>query len=159
MSPGASWASKVKAIRDDVVVQDGTGETVAVADTGIDDTHPDFAGRIATKIARGRLNDASDPNGHGTHVAGSVLGDGSASNGQYQGIAPKAKLIFQSLLDSKGGLGGGLPLDLNDLFDEAYVGGARIHNNSWGARIRHRCTTSIAKRSMSLFESILTCSS
>jgi serine protease AprX len=114
------------------LTQDGTGETVAVADTGIDDTHPDFAGRIATKIARGRLNDASDPNGHGTHVAGSVLGDGSASNGQYQGIAPKANLIFQSLLDSKGGLGG-LPLDLNDLFDEAYVGGARIHNNSWGA--------------------------
>jgi serine protease AprX len=115
------------------LVQDGTGETVAVADTGIDDTHPDFAGRIVTKIARGRINDASDPNGHGTLVAGSVLGDGSASNGQYQGIAPKANLVFQSLLDSHGRLGGGLPLDLNDLFDEAYVAGARIHNNSWGA--------------------------
>jgi serine protease AprX len=112
--------------------QDGTGQTVAVADTGIDDTHPDFQGRIAGKIARGRSGDTSDPNGHGTHVAGSVLGDGKASGGQIKGTAPKAQLFFQSLLDASGRLGG-LPLDLNDLFDEAYQAGARIHNNSWGA--------------------------
>ena len=114
------------------VQQDGNAQIVAVADTGIDDTHPDFAGRIVAKVARGRANDTSDPAGHGTHVAGSILGDGSASNGQYKGIAPKANLFFQSLLDANGDLGG-LPLDLNDLFDEAYQGGARIHNNSWGA--------------------------
>ena len=115
-----------------VVSQDGTGQLVAIADTGIDDQHPDFQGRITAKIARGRPNDASDPNGHGTHVAGSVLGDGSASNGLLKGTAPKATLFFQSLLDANGDLGG-LPVDLNDLFDEAYQAGARIHNNSWGA--------------------------
>ena len=114
------------------VPQDGNGQIVAVADTGIDATHPDFAGRIAGAIAHGRPNDTTDPAGHGTHVAGSVLGDGAASGGQYRGIAPKAKLFFQSLLDNKGGLSG-LPVDLNDLFDEAYKAGARIHNNSWGA--------------------------
>jgi len=112
--------------------QDGKGQIVAVADTGIDDAHPDFAGRIIAKIARGRANNATDPAGHGTHVSGSILGDGSASSGQYRGIAPKASLLFQSLLDANGELGG-LPLDLNDLFREAYQGGARIHNNSWGA--------------------------
>lgn len=111
---------------------DGTDQMVAVADTGIDDQHPDFQGRIAGKIARGRPNDASDPNGHGTHVAGSVLGDGTASQGKIKGVAPNATLFFQSLLDSNGRLGG-LPLDLNELFDEAYQAGARIHNNSWGA--------------------------
>ncbi len=115
-----------------VISQDGTGQIVAIADTGIDDQHPDFQGRIAGKIARGRPNDASDPNGHGTHVAGSVLGDGSASNGVLKGTAPKATLFFQSLLDANGELGG-LPVDLNDLFNEAYQAGARIHNNSWGA--------------------------
>lgn len=114
------------------LTQDGTDQIVAVADTGIDDQHPDFQGRIVGKIARGRPNDASDPNGHGTHVAGSVLGDGSASQGKIRGVAPKATLFFQSLLDSNGRLSG-LPIDLNDLFDEAYKAGARIHNNSWGA--------------------------
>ena len=115
-----------------LISQDGTGQIVAVADTGIDDQHPDFQGRIAGKIARGRPNDASDPNGHGTHVSGSILGDGSASNGLLKGTAPKATLFFQSLLDANGELGG-LPVDLNDLFNEAYQAGARIHNNSWGA--------------------------
>lgn len=114
------------------LTQDGKDQIVAVADTGIDDKHPDFQGRIAGIVARGRQNDWSDPEGHGTHVAGSVLGDGTASNGQIKGVAPKAKLFFQSLLDGNGDLGG-LPVDLNDLFDEAYQAGARIHNNSWGA--------------------------
>jgi hypothetical protein len=108
------------------------------------------------KIARGRKNLADDPVGHGTHVAGSVLGDGSASSGQYKGIAPKASLFFQSLLDSNGDLGG-LPLDLNDLFLEAYQGGARIHNNSWG-RTRPPRTRSTARRWTSLFEIIRICS-
>jgi len=114
------------------LTQDGKGQIVAVADTGIDDQHPDFKGRIVGAIARGRPNNATDPVGHGTHVSGSVLGDGSCSQGKIKGVAPKASLFFQSLLDAKGELGG-LPLDLNDLFDEAYQAGARIHNNSWGA--------------------------
>ncbi len=84
--------------------------------------------------ALGRVNDASDPHGHGTHVAGSVLGSGAASGQKYRGAAPAARLFFQSLLDSKGKLGG-LPLDLNDLFDEAYQQNARIHNNSWGSAV------------------------
>jgi subtilisin family serine protease len=115
-----------------LLTQDGSGEIVAIADTGIDDLHPDFQGRIVTKIARGRSGDTSDPNGHGTHVAGSVLGDGTASGGKIKGVAPKAQLVFQSLLDASGGLGG-LPVDLNDLFAQAYEAGARIHNDSWGA--------------------------
>ncbi|MEA2875570.1 MAG: serine protease AprX [Hyphomicrobiales bacterium] len=111
---------------------DGTGQIVGVADSGLDDSHADFQGRMVATIARGRPGNATDPHGHGTHVAGSVLGDGSASGGSFKGTAPGAKLVFQSLLDSAGGLGG-LPLDLGDLFEEAYLQGARIHNNSWGS--------------------------
>lgn len=110
----------------------GAGQVVAVADTGLQDDHPDFAGRVVEVVALGRPNDASDPHGHGTHVAGSVLADGSASGGQYSGVAPQAKLYFQSLLDPRGGLGG-LPVSLEDLFEPAYRAGARVHNNSWGA--------------------------
>jgi subtilisin family serine protease len=115
-----------------VLAQEGEGEIVAVADTGLDESHPDFQGRIVGVVPLGRQGDASDPHGHGTHVAGSVLGDGSASNGQMRGAAPQAQLFFQSLLDGRGGLGG-LPVNLGDLFEEAYQAGARVHNNSWGS--------------------------
>jgi serine protease AprX len=43
--------------------------------------------------------------------------------------------VFQSIMDAQGGLGG-LPLDLGELFEQAYDEGARIHNNSWGATAR-----------------------
>jgi serine protease AprX len=122
-----------------VIPFDGKGQIVGIADTGIDDQHPDFQGRLVGISALGRTNDHSDPNGHGTHVAGSVSGDGKASNGSVRGVAPAAGIFFQSIMDAKGELGG-LPWDLNDLFNEAYQMGARIHNNSWGADTASRYT-------------------
>ncbi|MFN0168672.1 MAG: S8 family serine peptidase [Bryobacteraceae bacterium] len=111
---------------------EGDTEIIGVADTGLDAGHPDFAGRVAGLVPLGRPGDPSDPHGHGTHVAGSALGDGAAAAGAIRGTAPRARLFFQSLLDKNGGLGG-LPFRLNTLFADAYNNGARIHNNSWGA--------------------------
>jgi serine protease AprX len=114
---------------------EGEGELIGVADTGLDQDHPDFQGRIAGVIARGRPGppgNSDDTEGHGTHVAGCALGDGQGSAGEVRGAAPKAKLFFQSILDANGGLGG-LPANLGELFSEAYQAGVRIHNNSWGA--------------------------
>ncbi len=124
----------------------GQGQIVAVADTGLDTGNrdslsEDFAGRVRETFALGIPDDWSDPNGHGTHVAGSVLGSGrlsgsdpgaSAYGGSFAGVAPEADLVFQALLDANGGLGG-LPDDLGDLYRQAYDVGARIHTNSWGA--------------------------
>jgi hypothetical protein len=119
----------------------GQGQVVAVADTGFDrgsttDTHPAFTGRVQKLYALGRPNDASDTDGHGTHVCGSVLGNDTSTilNLSIQGTAPEANLVMQSVLDSGGGLGG-LPADLNDLFTTPYNDGARIHSNSWGSTI------------------------
>lgn len=114
------------------LIYQGEMEVVAVADTGIDATHPDFAGRLLPPVALGRPGDASDPDGHGTHVAGSIAGDGSASVGGIRGVAPKAQIFFQSLLDKKGKLGG-IPFRLESLFAQAHAAGARVHNNSWGS--------------------------
>jgi len=118
---------------------EGKGEIVAVADTGFDkgstsDVHPAFKGRVKKLYALGRPGLKNDPDGHGTHVAGSVLGDGlSAKEGAVRGTAPKAKLVLQSVLDANGGLGG-LPDDLSDLFLPPYkTDKARIHTNSWGS--------------------------
>lgn len=126
---------------DPVRTYEGQGQIVAVADTGFDkgsttDVHSAFTGRVARLYALGRAK-ANDPNGHGTHVAGSVLGDGdSATLGhQIRGTAPAARLVLQSVLDGFGGLGG-LPDDLNDLFQPPYYNdNARIHTNSWGSTL------------------------
>ncbi|MED1943689.1 MULTISPECIES: S8 family serine peptidase [Brevibacillus] len=112
----------------------GKGQIVGVADTGLDTgklqtMHPDFKGQIEKLISLGRPNDASDVHGHGTHVAGSLVGTGEASDGQYKGTAPGAKLIFHSIENAKGKL----VTDVETILQEAYEEGARIHSNSWGA--------------------------
>ncbi len=131
----------------------GAGQIVAVADTGLDTGSEstlslDFRGRLVRAFALGRPGDWSDglwyggepQGGHGTHVAGSVLGNGSLSGANpaahqyassFAGVAPEASLVFQSVMDSEGGLGG-IPYDLKTLFNQAYAEGARIHTNSWG---------------------------
>lgn len=121
-------------------VLEGDEQVVAVADTGFDkgsttDVHPAFQGRVVKLYALGRPGKTNDPHGHGTHVAGSVLGDGTPTKLgiSVRGTAPKARLVLQSTLDSDGGLGG-LPADLDDLFLPPYRDdGARIHTNSWGS--------------------------
>jgi hypothetical protein len=91
--------------------------------------------------------DWSDPNGHGTHTAASILGTGRAyaSSGppaadHYRGVAPGAQLVHQSTMDANGGLTG-IPLDLTRLFQQAYDEGARIHSNSWGAPLAGQYNT------------------
>ncbi len=80
----------------------GQGVKVAVVDTGIDETHPDFAGRIvATKSFVS--DSAHDDNGHGTHVAGTIAGSGAKSGGKYVGVAPEASLYIAKVLRANGG--------------------------------------------------------
>lgn len=80
----------------------GEGIKVAVLDTGIDETHPDFSGRIkATKSFVGET--AHDDNGHGTHVAGIIAGSGQLSNGKYRGVAPEAELYIGKVLNENAG--------------------------------------------------------
>ncbi|HID26161.1 MAG TPA: hypothetical protein EYP23_06870 [Thermoplasmata archaeon] len=46
--------------------------------------------------------DPMDDNGHGTHCAGILVGDGTASGYKYRGVAPDAKLYVYKALDSNG---------------------------------------------------------
>ncbi|MDX6288730.1 MAG: serine protease AprX [Blastocatellia bacterium] len=122
---------------------EGEGQIVAVADSGFDlgsrdDVHQAFKvgqngeRRVLKLYALGRPGIADDPTGHGTHVAGSILGDGESQKfGKVRGTAPKAGLFLQSLLGDDNKLK--LPTDLHDLFLEPYSDGARIHNNTWGS--------------------------
>lgn len=114
----------------------GHGQIITIADTGLDtgindaSMNPDFYGRIlAIQDIAG--DGAEDLQGHGTHVTGSALGNGSWSNGQYKGVAPEAQLVFQAIANDRGNLivpGN----NVSALFKPAYELGARIHSNSWG---------------------------
>lgn len=82
---------------------DGTGIRVAVIDSGIDANHPDLRGRVNLSNSRnftreGAATDVTDLNGHGTHVAGIIGGDGST----YQGVAPKVELIACKVFNADG---------------------------------------------------------
>lgn len=79
----------------------GQGIKIAIVDTGIDDTHPDFTGRI--KAMKSFVDDTpKDENGHGTHVAGITAGSGTKSGGKYMGVAPEADLYIAKVLDGDG---------------------------------------------------------
>ena len=75
---------------------------VAVLDTGIY-PHRDFGQRIiAFRDFVHNKYKMYDDNSHGTHVAGIIAGDGSASKGRYRGLAPESNLIVVKVLDEQG---------------------------------------------------------
>lgn len=143
---------------------DGEGETVGIADSGLDrgvdneTLHTDYKeidGVTTGRVIRGYLpqqvnpalapvfqrNSWSDPNGHGTHVAGIALGNGMSLEGRPQsGVAYQARLVIQALRDNGNPAAGiiprlrGLPNNLLNLFTPVYdQDGVRVHNNSWGS--------------------------
>ncbi len=86
----------------------GAGRGVCVIDTGIDPTHPDLQGNIVAQYCycdndgpccSGGQNEtfgnATDENGHGTHVAGIVAANAPAANGgnNLVGAAPQADIV------------------------------------------------------------------
>lgn len=132
----------------------GAGQIVAISDSGLSVQNAlsaDFAGRLVRAFAPSEMNLASaacrakttytDLNGHGTHVAGSVLGNGTRSGSNAAahayassnaGTAPEARLVFMAL--NTDGSGGIQCIDLNgDFLAKGYQEGARISSNSWGS--------------------------
>jgi serine protease AprX len=107
----------------------GAGEVVAVFDSGIDTSHQDFAGQIASlDNVEGASKD--DSVGHGTHVAGIVAGTGAASNGEHKGIAPGAKLAVIGFVGPDAVPL--IPANWADLLKRAVDSGAHIVNLSVG---------------------------
>ncbi len=83
----------IPAIDAENLVYDGSGVRVAVIDSGIYD-HPNLNLILSRNFVYGESQfEINDTNGHGTHCAGIIGGDGSSSGGEYRGVAPGVSLI------------------------------------------------------------------
>jgi subtilisin family serine protease len=83
----------------------GQGQSVGVLDTGARTNHPAFAGKtlvpnvfLSTGSTDACFNDnassAEDQNGHGTHVTGIVMSQGSTGWTNYQGVAKGVGTLY-----------------------------------------------------------------
>ena len=102
-----SWINVINATP--LTIASGSGVKVAVADSGIDTTHPDLVGKVIAetsfvRTAYGYPEDdlpTTDEFGHGTYVAGIIAGNGSM-DAKYRGVAPQAVLINAKCIDPFG---------------------------------------------------------
>ncbi|KAI1642715.1 subtilisin-like protein [Daldinia loculata] len=96
---GLTRLSHAKAAGQGYVFDDaaaGEGITAYIVDTGIMVTHEDFQGRAVMGFNAVEEEEATDLNGHGSHVAGTV-------GGATFGVAKKVQLVGVKVLDAQGG--------------------------------------------------------
>lgn len=146
------WTQKNNELENSTVF-DGSGEKVAVGDTGFDngtawsskpDIHPAFnpskigAGFCPFSSKTGSRTVMKDLCGHGTHVAASAVGFAQSTSSmipgdrRMQGTAPGASLIVTQLADNKD-KGRLRADDAKGVFNDAYKDDARVFNESWGS--------------------------
>ncbi len=97
---------------------------VAVIDSGVDTTHPEFAGVIADTFDV--LDPAEPPHTHGTAIAGAI-----AAHSRLMGVAPSAKILaIRAFGDSKGSAEG-TTFNIIKSVEWAMSKGAQIINMSF----------------------------
>lgn len=82
----------------------GAGVGVAIIDSGVANWHDDL-GRETVSHFVDFVSDLLVPHddyGHGTHVAGTIAGNGYDSDGARRGVAPGASLVVLKVLDEAG---------------------------------------------------------
>lgn len=122
--PGIEWG--VRAVAAHSSPFDGKGVIVAVLDTGIDKTHPAFAGvTLVEKDFTGGGN--GDVNGHGTHCAGTIFG--RDVDGRRIGIA---RGVTNALIGKVLGAGGGSSDQIVQAIQWAVNEGANVISMSLG---------------------------
>jgi Subtilase family len=115
---------------------DGNGQKIAVNDSGINPAEAATGSQISIdatnsyNFVNNVSGSSSDPNGHGTHVAGIIAAP--KNNSGMHGIAPGAQLVNFRISNDSGSI------SLTDaqwanLSTRALNASAYISNNSWGS--------------------------
>jgi thermitase len=103
--------------------------TIAIIDSGIDETHPDFAGKLVSGYDFIDVDDnPHDGNGHGTHVAGIAAAATNNSVG-IAGVSWGARIMPIRVL---GNTGSGTSAGIVSGINWAYQHGADVLNLSLG---------------------------
>ena len=129
---------------------DGTGVTIAVVDSGIDNhnnatLHPDLQGRLAFFVDQTAGGSTADTNGHGTHVASIAAGDGTTGDTDPGGFTLGLGMAPGAQVGSLNVLGGGAAvIDFSDQVANSVTNGARVMNNSWGGSTNNDGYVSLA---------------
>jgi subtilisin-like proprotein convertase family protein len=114
----------------------GSNVIVNVNDLGVDSNHPDLTGRVLWDIAASGL----DTNGHGTHVAGLIAGNGGQSltvTNSPGSVAPPSPMQFRGLAPAARIFSIAVPAHSSPSSADAYLqqsavlNQAFISNNSW----------------------------
>ena len=109
----------------------GAGVKVAVLDTGVYKDHLDLKANIVDckdVTKRGIRKGCADNNGHGTHVAGTILANGGGDEKGIYGVAPEAKLMAIKVCGANGCWGD----DIAEAIRYAADNGANIISMSLG---------------------------
>lgn len=118
---------------------DGRGVSVAVVDSGVDGMHPDLVNRVVKnhKVIGPQVVECPNPcdsdtsSGHGTHVAGTIAGDGTFSDGYYKGVAPGAGIVGYSTGEGASVLIASALASFEHILDHPELNIVAV-NNSWG---------------------------
>lgn len=111
----------------------GSGIKVAVLDTGLDLTHPDFAGRTIEHQSFIRGEEVQDRQGHGTHCIGTACGPlnpPDRSSPMRYGVAHNAEIFVGKVLSNQGS---GADGSILEGIDWAINNGCQIISMSLGA--------------------------
>jgi subtilase-type serine protease len=110
---------------------DGTGINVAVVDSGIDSTHPEFDGKTIQgyDFASSATGFAADEVGHGTHVASIIAGERDGEG--MRGVAYDANL-FSYKLGTSPGVAITSDASMANIFNRHVTDNIAVSNNSWG---------------------------
>jgi subtilisin family serine protease len=111
----------------------GAGIKVAVLDTGFDDSHPDFRGRLVTRKLFASRSSDGDVHGHGTHCIGTACGPLRPAGVPRYGIAHEAQIFAGKVL---GDDGFGTDRSIIAGMDWAVEQGCQIISMSLGAATR-----------------------
>ena len=96
----ATWGLQVTKVVNSC--RSGHGIRIAVLDTGIDEQHPDFAGRTITTSSFIDGEEVQDGHGHGTHCIGTAMGAKCPGVRPRYGIAYEAEIFAGKVLSNAG---------------------------------------------------------